>query len=88
MSKSSSKLMLGLGIGSALGGLIGFMANSYKGRKLRHNIYCAAHALENDAKQMLGVAKTKAEKAGAAMADKVANKSQFAQEKVNEWMNK
>ncbi len=85
---NSSKLLLGLGIGTVVGGLLGFMANSCKGRKLRHDLYCAAQELESDAEQMVGAAKAKAEKAGAAVVGKVADKAEVAKEKVNEWVSK
>lgn len=84
MGNGNSKLLLGLGLGAIIGGVLGYLANSSKGRKMRRDACCAAQEIEEDAYALLSAAKDKAEKAGTKLVNKAADKVEAAREKVNE----
>lgn len=79
----SGKLLLGLGIGAVIGGVLGYLANSSKGRKMRMDMCCAAQEIEEDAYEMIAAAKQKAEKAGEKLVNKTADKIEKARQKVD-----
>lgn len=83
MGCENSKLWLGLGVGAAIGALAYHFARTDKVRKLRNDVCCALHEIEEDAESMLGDAKVKAAKAGSALAGKVADKASDLKDKLD-----
>lgn len=83
MGSGNSKMWLGLGVGAALGALAYHFARTSKGRKLRSDVCCAFHELEEDAEGILEDAKVKAAKAGSALAGKVADKAAGLKDKLD-----
>lgn len=83
MGCENSKLWLGLGVGAAIGALVYHFARTDKARKLRNDVCCALHEIEEDAESMLVDAKVKAAKAGSTLAGKVADKAVGLKEKLD-----
>lgn len=83
MGCENSKLWLGLGVGAAIGTLVYHFARTDKARKLRNDVCCALHEIEEDAESMLVDAKVKAAKAGSTLAGKVADKAVGLKEKLD-----
>lgn len=84
----NGKLLLGLGLGAVIGGVLGYLANTSKGRKMRTDMCCAAHEIEEDAYEMIAAAKQKAEKAGEKLMNKTAEKMGKARQKMDSVLEK
>ena len=76
-------MLLGLGIGAAIGALAYHLARTSKARKLRDDVCCALHEIEEDTEGILGDAKVKAAKAASTLAGKVADKAAGLKEKLD-----
>ena len=72
---SNSKLFIGIGIGVAIGGVLGYLTSLCPASKMRKERYHAAHGLEGDAYLMAHSAKEEAKHVGAQIAGKVAEKA-------------
>lgn len=85
---SNSKLALGLGIGTLIGGALVCLSRTASARKMRNHLCCAIHELESDAHEMLHQAKKEAEKTGEQLAGKMAQHAETVKEKLNEAANR
>lgn len=83
MGCENSKMWLGLGIGAAIGALAYHFARTGKARKLRNDVYCALHEIEEDAEGILEDTKVKVAKAGSRVAGKVADKAIELKDKLD-----
>lgn len=84
----SSKLLLGLGLGSMIGGALVYLSNTTKGKEVRRHMCHAMHDLEDNAQSMLSSAKYKAEKMGSNVVNKVNEKANDMKDKMHDGMNK
>ena len=82
MENRTSDLWLGLGIGSVIGALV------YKAKKLKKKVCDAFHKISGQAEEMLDTAKEKVLDTGAAVADKVADKTFDLAEKADDLKGK
>lgn len=76
----NGKLFLGLGVGVVVGAVLGYLSNSSKGRKMRKDMCCAAHEIEEDAYQLVSAVKQKAEKVGTKLMHKAPEKVEITKE--------
>ena len=96
MECGSTKFLVGLGIGSAIGALVYHFSRTAKAKKLKNDVFNALHeieadaelavveAIEADAETAMEDAKAKAVKAGVKVAGKVADKANDVKEKLSE----
>ena len=75
MENRTSDLWLGLGIGSVIGALVYRFSRTSKAKKLKKKVCDAFHKISGQAEEMLDTAKEKVLDTGAAVADKVADKT-------------
>ena len=81
MECGSTKFLVGLGIGSAIGALVYHFSRTAKAKKLKNDVFNALREIEADAMED---AKAKAVKAGVKVAGKVADKANDVKEKLSE----
>ena len=75
MENRTSDLWLGLGIGSVIGALVYRFSRTSKAKKLKKKVCDAFHKISGQVEEMLDTAKEKVLDTGAAVADKVADKT-------------
>jgi len=80
MECGSTKFLVGLGIGSAIGALVYHFSRTAKAKKLKNDVFNALREIEADAETVMEDAKAKAVKAGV----KVADKANDVKEKLSE----
>ena len=80
MECGSTKFLVGLGIGSAIGALVYHFSRTAKAKKLKNDVFNALREIEADAETAMEDAKAKAVKAGV----KVADKANDVKEKLSE----
>lgn len=80
MECGSTKFLVGLGIGSAIGALVYHFSRTAKAKKLKNDVFNALREIEADAETVMEDAKAKAVKAGV----KVAGKANDVKEKLSE----
>ena len=84
----TSDLWLGLGIGSVIGALVYRFSRTSKAKKLKKKVCDAFHKISGQAEEMLDTAKEKVLDTGAAVADKVADKTFDLAEKADDLKGK
>ena len=82
MECGSTKFLVGLGIGSAIGALVYHFSHTAKAKKLKNDVFNALHEIEADAELAVVEAKEKAVKTGAKVAEKVADKATEVKDKL------
>ena len=82
MECGSTKFLVGLGIGSAIGALVYHFSRTAKAKKLKNDVFNALHEIEADAELAVVEAKEKAVKTGAKVAEKVADKATEVKDKL------
>ena len=85
MECGSTKFLVGLGIGSAIGALVYHFSRTAKAKKLKNDVFNALREIEADAETAMEDAKAKAVKAGrVVIAGKFADKANDVKEKLSE----
>ncbi len=84
MECGSTKFLVGLGIGSAIGALVYHFSRTAKAKKLKNDVFNALREIEADAETAMEDAKAKAVKAGVKVAGKGADKANDVKEKLSE----
>ena len=87
MKSESSKLLLGLGIGTVVGIAVGYLLNGNSRHQLEHKMCEMGHDIKEGAKSVFSGMKAKAEYAGAKMAGKAEEWSEKAEQKAEAWAN-